>query len=211
MGRVAHPDYELQKQTGKPVPGPSAIAARGGSFYDLPGKPGYITPTEIQDPRTIVEEYAQATRNAKRAGFDGVELHNANGYLPNQFLENHSNKRTDKYGGSVENRMRFSLEILDEIFKIYPSHRVGIKLSPSGGYNDMGPVDENGDTKHASYEAILEQYVPFIKKLDSLNLGYIQVMRPGFGSTKYDDKPRGYEQLDIFKDFRPLVKNAKVI
>jgi len=210
VGRVAHPGYELQKATGKPVPGPSAIAARGGAFHDLPGNPGYITPTAIEDRRTIVEEYAQATRNAKKAGFDGVELHNANGYLPNQFLENHSNKRTDKYGGSVENRMRFSLEILDEIFKIYPRSRVGIKLSPSGGYNDMGPVDESKDPKHASYEALLEQYVPFVKKLDSLGLGYIQMMRPGFGATKYDEEQRGYEDLDIFKDFRPLVKNAKV-
>jgi len=201
----------LQKEAGKPVPGPSAIAARGGRFHDLPGKPGYITPTPVDNPRTIVEEYAQATRNAKKAGFDGVELHNANGYLPNQFLENHSNKRRDKYGGSIENRMRFSLEILDEIFKIYPPHRVGIKLSPSGGYNDMGPVDETGDTEHASYVAILEQYVPFVKKLDSLGLGYIQIMRPGFGTTKYDDRLRGYDKLDIFKEFRPLVKNAKVI
>lgn len=106
--------------------------------------------------------------------------------------------------------MRFSLEILDEIFKIYPSHRVGIKLSPSGGFNDMGPVDENGDTKHASYQAILEQYGPFVKRLDELKLGYIQMVRPGFGNEKYDDKPRGYEHLDIFKDFRPLVTNAKV-
>jgi len=212
VGRVAHPDYELQKQTGKPVPGPSAIGARGGQFYDLPGKPGYITPTAIEDPRTIVEEYAQATRNAKKAGFDGVELHNANGYLPNQFLENHSNHRTDRYGGSVEKRMTFSLEILDEIFKVYPRTRVGIKLSPSGGYNDMGPVDEKVDAKHASYQATLDQYVPFIKKLDSLGLGYIQIMRPGFGATQYEDgKERGYEDLDIFKEFRPLVKNAKVI
>jgi 2,4-dienoyl-CoA reductase-like NADH-dependent reductase (Old Yellow Enzyme family) len=208
---VAHPDYDLQKQTGKPVPGPSAIGASGGHFHDLPGNPGYITPTAVENPRTIIEEYASATRNAKRAGFDGVELHNANGYLPNQFLENHSNHRTDSYGGSVENRMRFSLEILDEIFKVYPSSRVGIKLSPSGGYNDMGPVDEAKDTKHASLEAIREQYVPFVKRLDELKLGYIQMMRPGFGATQYDDgKERGYEDLDIFTEFRPLVKNAKV-
>lgn len=193
------------------MPGPSAIGARGGRFWDLPGMPGYITPTPIENPRTIIEEYAQATRNAKKAGFDGVELHNANGYLPHQFLENHSNKRTDKYGGSVENRMRFSLEILDEIFKVYPSTRVGIKLSPSGGYNDMGCVDESKDTKHASLDAIREQYVPFIKKLDELKLGYVQITRPGFGAIRYEDgKQRGYEDLDIFKEFRPLVKNAKV-
>ena len=74
----------------------------------------------------------------------------------------------------------------------------------------MGPVDESKDPKHASYEALLEQYVPFVKKLDSLGLGYIQMMRTGFGATKYDEEQRGYEDLDIFKDFRPLVKNAKV-
>jgi 2,4-dienoyl-CoA reductase-like NADH-dependent reductase (Old Yellow Enzyme family) len=190
---------------------PSAIAARGGTFHQLPGKPGYVKPTAIDDPKTIIRDYAQATRNAQRAGFDGVELHNGGGYLPNQFLENHSNQRSDQYGGSVENRMRFSLEILDEIFKVYPRNRVGIKLSPNGGYNDMGPVDES-DPTHASLKAIREQYIPFVKKLDSLKLGYILITRPGVSAIQYDDgKERGYQTLNIFEEFRPFVKNAKVL
>ena len=104
VGRVAHPGYDLQKQTGQPVPGPSATAARDGHFHALPRKPGDITPMAIKDLGTISEEYAHATRNAKKAEFGRVELHIANGYLRNQFVENHSNKRKDKYGGSVENR-----------------------------------------------------------------------------------------------------------
>jgi hypothetical protein len=110
--------------------------------------------------------------------------------------------------------MTFSLEILDEIFKIYPPSCVGIKLSPGGGYNDMGPVDQSKNTKYASRRATLDQYVPFIKELDTLGLGYIQITRAGFDTTKYDgdERERGLsaEELDVIKEFRPLVKNAKV-
>lgn len=95
VGRVAHPDTRVQREIAKPVPGPSAVAARGGKFRNVPGSPGYVQPTPIENPWEIVELYGNAARLAREAGFDGVELHNANGYLPMQFLESHSNRRTD--------------------------------------------------------------------------------------------------------------------
>jgi 2,4-dienoyl-CoA reductase-like NADH-dependent reductase (Old Yellow Enzyme family) len=82
--------------------------------------------------------YKQAAINAKEAGFDGVEVHGANGYLISQFLETGSNQRTDDYGGSVANRTRFALEVLKEVSEVWGPEKVGIKLSPAGGYNDMG-------------------------------------------------------------------------
>ncbi|GAO51538.1 FMN-linked oxidoreductase [Saitoella complicata NRRL Y-17804] len=199
VGRVAHPDMPIQKATGKPVPGPSAIAARGGKFRQL-NNAEYVTPHAVENPHDIVMEYSQAAKNAKEAGFDGVELHCANGYLPNQFLETVSNQRTDKYGGSIENRMRFPLEILDEIFKHFNKKQVGIKLSPAGGYNDVG--------EH-TMEELRATYVPFYTKLNEINIAYIQTMRPGFGDPMYGGVPRSQKELDIFKEFRHLVTGPK--
>jgi 2,4-dienoyl-CoA reductase-like NADH-dependent reductase (Old Yellow Enzyme family) len=82
--------------------------------------------------------FKQAAINAKEAGFDGVEVHGASGYLITQFLESGSNQRTDDYGGSIANRSRFALEVLKEVSDVLGPERVGIKLSPAGGYNDMG-------------------------------------------------------------------------
>ena len=98
-----------------------------------------MTPTPIEDPSVYIDLYRKAAQNANSAGFDGVELHSANGYLPHQFLESHSNQRTDQWGGSVQNRARFVLEAVDALIDGFGSaKRVGIKLSPGGGYNDMG-------------------------------------------------------------------------
>ena len=85
-----------------------------------------------------VAKFKQAAVNAKQAGFDFIELHAANGYLPNQFLESHSNRRTDAFGGSIENRCRFVLEILKAMIEVYGDAKcIGIKLSPAGGHNGM--------------------------------------------------------------------------
>ncbi|KAF7309185.1 Oxidored-FMN domain-containing protein [Mycena kentingensis (nom. inval.)] len=137
LGRVSHPDAPEQIAAGVPVYGPSAISARGGKFRQLPGEPGYVTPTEISDPTTLIALYKQAAVNAKAAGFDGVELHGANGYLVHQFLDSTSNHRTDAWGGSPEKRARFAIETLKALQEVYGAD-VAIKLSPTGGYNDMG-------------------------------------------------------------------------
>ncbi|KAJ3017274.1 UNVERIFIED_CONTAM: hypothetical protein HDU68_011767 [Siphonaria sp. JEL0065] len=189
IGRVAHPLH----QAGRPNVAPSAIRAEGGKFCLLAGEPGYVTPVAIEDPQVYVETYRRAARSAKEAGFDGVELHASNGYLPHQFIEAVTNQRTDKWGGSIENRSRFVLEIVKAAIGEWgDSKRVGIKLSPAGGYNDMGDSDE----------VAREEYTYLVKELDKLNLGYIQFSQ-GFPSPRAN-------KLVVLDEFRPLVKNSLV-
>ncbi|KAG1751714.1 hypothetical protein EDB19DRAFT_2035778 [Suillus lakei] len=198
LGRVSHPDAPEQKASGMPVYGPSGISARGGKFRFLPGQPGYVTPVALDDPRVIIDLYRQAAINAKEAGFDGVELHAANGYLVHQFLDSTSNKRTDAYGGSIENRARFGLEVLNELVSIWGSKRVAVRLSPSGGYNDMGmPLQENIDT-----------FRYFISQADVLDLGYICLVRyiPEF-DPMIDGNHRATKH-DVLKTYRPCIKNS---
>ncbi|KAJ7582090.1 hypothetical protein C8J56DRAFT_1015703 [Mycena floridula] len=195
VGRAAHPDMPEQIAAGRPVYAPSAIAAKGGKFRQLPGEPGYVTPTAVDDPTTLIADFKKAAINAKEAGFDGVELHGANGFLVHQFLASTSNTRTDKWGGSIENRARFGLETLKALIEVFGSDRVAIKLSPSGGYNDMGmPLQETLDT--FSY---------FITEADKLKLSYICLARPSamFKSTSREPAP------DPVESYRHLIKHAK--
>ncbi|KAB8228873.1 alkene reductase [Aspergillus alliaceus] len=205
VGRVAHPCTRVQRESGQPVPGPSAVAARGGKFRNVPGGPGYTTPTPIENPQAIIELYGRASRLAKEAGFDGVEIHNANGYLPMQFLESHSNKRTDEWGGSIGNRMRFSLACLAKMNEHFPYHRIGIKIAPCGGYNDMGETDVDGNP---CPEAAKATYGPFCAALNTLGLAYVQVMRWWAAyDLMIDGKPRGVE-WDAISYLRPILKDT---
>ncbi|KAF5317030.1 hypothetical protein D9611_003587 [Ephemerocybe angulata] len=197
VGRVAHPDAPQQKKAGVPVPAPSAIAARGGKFRFLEGEPGYQTPTEIKDPTVFIEQFRQAALNAKKAGFDGVEIHGANGYLVHQFLDNTSNQRTDKWGGSVENRSRFGLEILKAVKTVFGKN-VAIKLSPTGGYNDMG----------MTLEDTLETFRYFISQADKLGLAYITLARySAMMDVTFDGKTRG-TQHDVLESYRSSIKKS---
>lgn len=189
LGRVSHPHL----QSGMPNVAPSAIAAKGGKFRALEGAPGYVTPVAIEDPEEYIQLYRRAAINAKAAGFDGVELHSANGYLPNQFLEEHSNHRNDRWGGSIENRCRFNIEIIKNLIEIFGPKMVGIKISPGGGYNDMGD----------SIESATETYSYLITELDKLNIGYIQVSR----YLKMMDYTGRGNKIDI-EVFRPFIKNS---
>ncbi|KAJ7580052.1 hypothetical protein C8J56DRAFT_957488 [Mycena floridula] len=194
LGRVSHPDMPEQIAAGTPVYGPSAIAAKGGKFRQLPGQPGYVTPTAIDDPEIFIAQFKQAAINAKEAGFDGVE-HGANGYLIHQFLDSTSNLRTDKWGGSVENRARFGLETLKALIEVWGADRVAVKLTPAGGYNDMGmPLQETLDTF---------QY--FVSEADKLKLSYICI---GRHFEMLDPKGRGTPH-DAVESYRHLIKNAK--
>ncbi|THG99867.1 hypothetical protein EW026_g2559 [Hermanssonia centrifuga] len=166
-GRLAHPDMEAQKQSGKPVVGPSAIAARGGQFRQLPGEPGYVVPTPLADPRTIVEEFRHAATMAKKAGFDGVELHSAYGHLPHQFLDCSSNQRTDEWGGSPENRSKFGIEITKALIDVWGPARVGVKVNPCGGLRDMG----------MSYSDTIMTYTHFLTQISALKVAYIALIR----------------------------------
>jgi len=159
------------KKAGKPVPGPSAIQARGGeghfARYGLDKSAGYSVPTPVEDPRVFLDEYRNAALNAKEAGFDGVELHSANGYLIHEFIDNTSNKRTDEWGGSIENRCRLGLEALKVLIDVWGPGRVGIKLNPTGGYDDVGmPLQETVDT-----------FTYYITEICRLGIAYVQLVR----------------------------------
>ncbi|KAH7874172.1 uncharacterized protein C8R40DRAFT_1109665 [Lentinula edodes] len=198
LGRANHPDAPEQIASGQPVYAPSAIPARGGKFRFLPGVPGYVTPTEIDNPMRLVALYKQAAINAKEAGFDGIEVHGAGGYLIHQFLDSGSNIRTDSWGGSFENRSRFGLEVLRVVIDVWGADRVGIKLDPTGGYNDMGmPLEET-----------LETYNYFITQVDQLGLAYIAIQR----YLEFDDPiiegKRRAVQHDVVAAYGHLIKKS---
>ena len=135
VGRISHPD--LQPDGALPV-APSAIAPKGeASTYEGP-KP-FVTPRALETSEIpeIVEQYRKGAENALQAGFDGVEVHGANGYLLDQFLRDGTNHRTDEYGGSIENRARLLLEVTQAVAGVWGAQRVGVRLSPSGTFNDM--------------------------------------------------------------------------
>ncbi|KAJ7812640.1 flavoprotein NADH-dependent oxidoreductase [Mycena olivaceomarginata] len=165
-GRANHPHAPEQIAAGVPVYAPSAISARGGKFRFIPGEPGYAVPTEIPDPTVLIAQFKQAALNAKEAGFDGVELHGANGYLVHQFLDSTSNRRTDKWGGSPENRARFAIETLKVLREVWGPD-VGLKLSPTGGANDVGmPLDDT-----------IATFGHLLREVDKLGLAYVALVR----------------------------------
>ncbi|KAH8829893.1 flavoprotein NADH-dependent oxidoreductase [Flagelloscypha sp. PMI_526] len=200
LGRAAHPDAPQQKLSGKPVYAPSAIAARGGKFRFIPGVPGYVTPAAHPDPWKLVEEFRNGAVNAKLAGFDGVEFHGANGYLIHQFLDSTTNQRTDDWGGSVEKRARFPLELIKVVQEIWGPN-VGFKLATCGGYNDMGmPLEET-----------LETYQYFITEADKLKLAYFVFVRYSEKQDAEYDGVRRSTPHDVIESYRHLVKNGKFI
>lgn len=138
VGRVSDPSYH---DGALPV-APSAIAPRGTVSLLRPTR-GFVVPRALETDELsgIVESFHQGARNAKAAGFDGVELHGANGYLLDQFLQDRSNQRTDRYGGSIENRARLLLEATDAAIAVFGAGRVGMHLAPRGDAHDMGDSD----------------------------------------------------------------------
>jgi len=165
-GRVGH---SIDRSGNLPV-APSAIGIKGQQHFTSQGMKDYETPRELKNEeiKQIVKDYGNAAKNAIEAGFDGVELHAAFGYLPNQFLSESANKRNDEYGGSIENRNRFVLEIMEEIVGAIGSAKASIKLSPTIYYNNI----ENDDPE--------AQFKPLIKALNKLPLAYIHLMNGMF-------------------------------
>ncbi len=164
-GRVSHPDN--MPETAQ-VLAPSAIAPENTKMYvDGKGEQDIPLPKEMtkKDIEITIEEHVQSAKNAIAAGFDGVELHGANGYLLEQFINTNTNKRTDNYGGSVENRSRFTLEIAQQVVEAIGAHKVGIRLSPNGALNDVGPFDGQEET-----------FAHLVKELEKLNLLYIHLI-----------------------------------
>ncbi|RMD79903.1 MAG: alkene reductase [Gammaproteobacteria bacterium] len=137
-GRVSHPDFH----GGEPPVAPSAVRPRGQAFTPE-GPKDFVTPRalEPEEIQAIVADYARAAANALRAGFDGVEIHAANGYLIDQFLRDGSNRRQDAYGGSVAGRARFLLEVTEAVCEAAGAERTGVRLSPLNPFNDMRDSD----------------------------------------------------------------------
>jgi N-ethylmaleimide reductase len=138
VGRISHPDFH-----GGELPvAPSAIAADGEVFTNR-GRTKMVTPRalEAHELPGIVEQFQKGAENAKAAGFDGVELHGANGYLLDQFLRDGTNERTDAYGGSIRNRARFPLEVTEAVVGVWGADRVGYKVSPNSAFNSMSDSD----------------------------------------------------------------------
>jgi N-ethylmaleimide reductase len=163
-GRISHP---LNLPPGARVLAPSAVAAGGDMWTDAEGlKPEPVPQAMTEaDIEVAIEEYAQAARNAVAAGFDGIELHSANGYLLEQFLRPNTNIRTDRYGGSIENRSRFVLEVADAAIKAIGKEKVGIRISPFGIFNNM-PI----------YPQMEADYTYFANQLNERGLLYIHLV-----------------------------------
>ncbi len=160
-GRISHPS--MLPNHAQPV-APSAIKPAGQTWTGA-GMEEFVTPRELtlDEIAGVINEYRLATRRAIDAGFDGVELHTASGYLPEQFLSSGSNQRQDRYGGSVENRARLVLEVLAAMVAEVGADRVGIKISPEMGFNDI--TDANPQ----------ETYIYLVDQLRDLNLAYLHV------------------------------------
>lgn len=149
VGRISHPNY-LAGET--PV-APSAIAAEGHVSLMRPKQP-YPVPRalELSEIPGIIEAYRKGAENAKAAGFDAVEIHGANGYLLDQFLQDSANQRTDQYGGSIENRARLMLEVTDAVISVWGASRVGMHLAPRGDSHSMGDSTQLETFSHAARE-----------------------------------------------------------
>ena len=162
-GRACHPLLNGGQQ---PV-APSALRIENDEVHTPEGKKPYVIPRALSDEEipTIVEGFRQAALNAIAAGFDGVEIHGANGYLIDEFLRDSANKRTGAYGGSVENRARFLLEVVAAVCSAIGSERVGLRVSPLNSYNSMSDSDPVG------------LYTWLAGKLNAFHLAYLHVMR----------------------------------
>jgi N-ethylmaleimide reductase len=179
VGRVSHPC--MQPGGALPV-APSAIAAQGALVTRL-GLQEFVRPRALlaEEIPGIVQQFAEAARLAREAGFDGVDIHAANGYLIDQFLRDGSNHRLDEYGGSVQNRARFLLEVTAAVASVWEKGSVGVRLSPLSPYNSMHDSDPVGTFGYAA------------AALDRLGIGYLHVAQPGPGHPLAS--PEGVEML----------------
>ena len=164
VGRISDPIY----LNGELPVAPSAIAA-GGHVSHLRPLKAFVTPRalDLNEILAIIEAYRKGAENAKAAGFDGVEIHGANGYLLDQFLQDGTNKRTDRYGGSVENRARLMLEVTDAVISVWSSGRVGMHLAPRGDAHDMKDSDPKATFGYVA-EQLGKRHIAFICTRESL-------------------------------------------
>ncbi|MBT3310629.1 MAG: alkene reductase [Desulfobacteraceae bacterium] len=161
-GRSSHSEFH----NGELPVSASAIKLNGDHIHTPLGNKPYETPRalSVDEIKETISDYRKAAVNAKEAGFSGVEVHGANGYLINQFLDSKTNHRDDEYGGSLENRFRFFKEALEAVLEVWDKEQVGVRISPNGVFNDVGSED------------FRETYIYVVKELYKLNLGYLHIM-----------------------------------
>ncbi len=191
VGRISHPSF--QPEGALPV-APSAIQPKGDAMtYE--GMQPFVTPRalELDEIPGIIDQYRQGAKNALEAGFDGVEVHGANGYLLDQFLRDGTNHRTDAYGGSLENRARLLLEVTQAVVEVWGSDRVGVRLSPSSTFNDMADSDPQTTFSYA------------IQALNAFNLAYLHLIEPSEADLRYGGTPIPT------REFRPLYNGTLMV
>jgi N-ethylmaleimide reductase len=168
-----------------------AMTAQGSAPYETPRA------LETDEVSEVVESFRQGAKNALQAGFDGVEIHGANGYLIEQFLQSHSNLRTDRYGGSIENRARFLMEIAQAVIEVWGANRVGVRLSPYGVANGSGEADP------------MPLYSHVVKSLDPLGLAYLHFIEPrASGAGRAEVNHQNVPQAMVL--FRPLWRGVLI-
>jgi N-ethylmaleimide reductase len=172
-GRVTN---HLNRQPGTEAVGPSAVRAAGQMYTDSKGMQPEDTPRalDVTEIAQIVQDFADTAARAVDVGFDGVEVHSANGYLLHQFLSTNANVRSDAYGGSIANRMRFPLEVVTAVAARIGADRTGVRISPGHTFNDLAETDWP------------ELYGDYIPALDKLSLAYLHVMRPMANTIETD-------------------------
>jgi N-ethylmaleimide reductase len=193
MGRASHSDFH----GGRPPVSASAVRISGDGIHTPVGKQPYETPRSLEthEVAAVVADYAAAAARARAAGFDGVEIHAANGYLIDQFLQSKTNLRTDDYGGSIEKRCRFLMDLVTAVSKVWPSRRVGVRISPNGVFNDMGSPNYR------------EQFLHAAAALDRLDLGYLHVVDGlAFGFHKLGEPMTLADFPGVFRG--PIVGNC---
>lgn len=191
-GRVGHSEV----RGGRVPVAPSAIAIQGQKHFTAAGPRDYEVPRALttEEVRATIDDFEAGARNAKAAGFDGVELHGAFGYLPHQFLVDGANQRADAYGGSIGNRARFVLEVMDRLVRVWGEGRVGIRLSPTMAYNGMVDSDPR-----ATFSYVIE-------KLNALPLAYLHLMRATPDPERFPHWPK-----DTVATFGPLFRGPIIV
>lgn len=176
MGRASHSSFH---DNGELPVAPSAIKINGDGIHTPNGKEDYETPhaLTIDEIKQTIQDYRNAAKRAMQAGFDGVEIHSANGYLLDQFLQSKTNQRTDEYGGSIEKRYRMLDEVVQAVTQEVPAERVGVRLAPNGVFNDMGSADYRESFTYVAQQ--LNQYgLAYLHVMDGLAFGFHEQGEP---------------------------------
>lgn len=174
-GRASHSSFH----GGQPAVSASTVKINGDTLHTPNGKQPYEAPRALETAEVgvVVADYRRAAVRAKAAGFDGVEIHAANGYLIDQFLQSKTNLRVDRYGGNLENRFRFLKEIVEAILTVWPANRVAVRLSPNGVFNDMGGPDFRETFNYAARQ--LNSFgLAYLHVVDGLEFGFHQQGKP---------------------------------